>query len=83
MKRFQSPEYAQRLLSTFKSINAPFRMRLCGSLSTISQASASPLEQYCSRSSPSIVHHVCGYIFLFQPSAFRRYLDNALACPNG
>ena len=27
MKRFQSPQQAQRFLSVFESINAPFRMR--------------------------------------------------------
>jgi putative transposase len=27
MKRFQSPEQAQRFLSVFESINAPFRLR--------------------------------------------------------
>jgi putative transposase len=27
MKRFQSPEHAQRFLCVFESINAPFRLR--------------------------------------------------------
>ena len=48
MKRFKSSEQAQRFLSVFESLNAPFRLRassLCSPLSATAQPVLSPLEQ--------------------------------------
>jgi putative transposase len=53
MKRFKSSEQAQRFLSVFESINAPFRLRRhllsAGPLSATAQPGLSSLEQYYPR----------------------------------
>ena len=59
MKRFQSPEHAQRFLSVFESVNATFRTRRhllsATPASAASQPSLSPLAQDCLQHRPALV----------------------------